>query len=37
MSKLKEYNGHFCESEYEYAFIAFLGKRRLAVFAGKQN
>lgn len=24
MSKLKEYNGHFCESEYEYAFIAFL-------------
>lgn len=26
MSKLKEYNGHFCESEYEYAFIAFLEK-----------
>ena len=24
MAKLKEYNGHFCESEYEYAFIAFL-------------
>ena len=24
MSKLKEYNGHFCESEYEYAFITFL-------------
>ena len=24
MSKLKEYNGHFCEYEYEYAFIAFL-------------
>lgn len=26
MSKLQEYNGHFCESEYEYAFIAFLEK-----------
>lgn len=24
MSKLKEYYGHFCESEYEYAFIGFL-------------
>lgn len=24
MAKLKEYNGHYCESEYEYAFIAFL-------------
>ena len=24
MSKLQEYNGHFCESEYEYAFISFL-------------
>lgn len=24
MSKLKGYNGHFCESEYEYAFISFL-------------
>lgn len=24
MAKLKEYNGHFCESEYEYAFIDFL-------------
>lgn len=24
MAKLKEYNGHFCESEYEYAFIGFL-------------
>lgn len=20
----KEYNGHYCESEYEYAFIGFL-------------
>ena len=26
MSKLEEYNGHFCESEYEYAFITFLEK-----------
>ena len=26
MSKLKEYNGHYCESEYEYAFIDFLEK-----------
>ena len=34
MSKLKEYNGHFCESEYEYAFIAFLEREG---FAGKQN
>ena len=24
MAKLKEYNGHYCESEYEYAVIAFL-------------
>lgn len=24
MSKLKEYYGHFCESEYEYAFIGLL-------------
>lgn len=24
MAKLKEYNGHYCESEYEYAFLDFL-------------
>lgn len=24
MAKLKEYNGHYCESEYEHAFIGFL-------------
>lgn len=24
MAKLKEYNGNYCESEYEYAFIGFL-------------
>ena len=26
MSKLQEYNGRFCESEYEYAFITLLEK-----------
>lgn len=24
MARLKEYNGHYCESEYEYSFIGFL-------------
>lgn len=24
MANIKEYNGHYCESDYEYAFIAFL-------------
>ena len=24
MSRLKNYNGHYCESEYEYAFLSFL-------------
>ncbi len=24
MAKLKNYNGHYCESDYEYAFISFL-------------
>ncbi len=24
MAKLKDFNGHYCESDYEYAFIAFL-------------
>ena len=24
MAKLKEYNGYYCESEYEYAFLGFL-------------
>lgn len=24
MAKLQEFNGHFCESQYEYAFIDFL-------------
>ena len=26
MAKLIEYNGHYCESQYEYAFIGFLEK-----------
>lgn len=26
MAKLKDYNGHFCESDFEYAFIGFLEK-----------
>lgn len=24
MAKLKDYNGRYCESEYEYAFLGFL-------------
>ena len=24
MAKLQNYNGHYCESHYEYAFLAFL-------------
>ena len=24
MAKLKNYNGHYCESQFEYAFISFL-------------
>ena len=24
MAKLNNYNGHYCESDYEYAFISFL-------------
>ena len=27
MSRLKDYNGHFCESDFEYAFIGFLKKK----------
>ncbi len=26
MAKIKEYNGYYCESEYEYAFLGFLEK-----------
>lgn len=24
MSQLQDYNGRYCESEYEYAFLSFL-------------
>ena len=24
MAKLQNYNGHYCESEYEFAFLSFL-------------
>ena len=24
MAKLQEYNGHYCESEFEYAFLSYL-------------
>lgn len=34
MAKLMEYNGHYCESEYEYAFIAFLEQEGWTYVAG---
>lgn len=44
MARLKEYNGHYCESEYEYAFIGFLEAEgwkyaddRVAYTNGKQD
>lgn len=36
MSKLKEYNGHYCESEYEYAFIQLLESEDWNYISGKQ-
>lgn len=36
MSKLKEYNGHYCESEYEYAFIQLLEAEDWNYISGKQ-
>ena len=35
MAKLTEYNGHFCESEYEYAFISFLEEEGWNYLSGK--
>lgn len=35
MAKLKNFQGHYCESEYEYAFIAFLEKDGWTYTAGK--
>lgn len=36
MAKLKEFNGHYCESEYEYAFIAFLEAAGWSYLAGNK-
>ena len=36
MAKLKNYNGHFCESDFEYAFIAFLEKEGWNYLAGNK-
>jgi type I restriction enzyme R subunit len=36
MAKLKDYNGHFCESDYEYAFIVFLEKEGWNYLAGNK-
>jgi type I restriction enzyme R subunit len=34
MAKLKNYNGRFCESEFENAFISFLGNEGWSYLAG---
>ena len=34
MAKLKDYNGHYCESEYENAFLGFLEKAGWTYTAG---
>ena len=36
MSKLQEYNGHYCESQYEYAFIRLLEAEDWNYISGKQ-
>lgn len=36
MAKLKDYNGHFCESDFEYAFIGFLEKEGWNYLAGNK-
>ena len=36
MAKLTNYNGHFCESHYEYAFISFLEAESWQYISGKQ-
>lgn len=35
MPKLQNYNGHFCESEYEYAFLSFLEDEGWQYLSGK--
>lgn len=34
MVKLQNYNGHYCESEYEYAFLSFLENEGWQYLAG---
>ena len=34
MSRLKNYNGYYCESEYEYAFLSFLENEGWQYLAG---
>lgn len=34
MAKVENYNGHYCESEYEYAFLAFLEEENWQYLAG---
>lgn len=36
MAKLKDYNGHFCESDYEYAFISFFEKENWKYLPGNK-
>ena len=36
MAELKNYNGHFCESDYEYAFISFLEQEEWQCLSGDQ-
>jgi len=36
MARLNEYNGHYCESEYEYVFIAFLEAEGWQYISGTQ-
>ena len=35
MVELQNYNGHYCESEYEYAFLSFLEKEGWQFLSGK--
>lgn len=35
MAKLQNYNGHFCESDFEYAFLSFLEKEGWQYLSGK--
>ena len=36
MAKLQNYNGHYCESEYEYAFLSFLENEGWTYLAGNR-